>query len=198
MYKQFRALWNEFFVEDRHIKVGNDILTWPNIVTTMGIVGTGIYVYQFTTQSYAWFIPITVSIIGLSDLLDGFLARRLDQHSRLGKFIDPLRDKILALAVLVNLLYAKDVMLFIIPLLLAVVCELCILVQDVRGFTKKNVSRVHTIGKMRQAVTLVCMGIFLLQEYWFGMEFISIVALVWVIAFASVANFILTQVMSKK
>lgn len=50
----------------------------------------------------------------LSDGLDGYLARRLHQESRLGRFLDPLCDKIFLAVILVTLYYLEVIPLWIV------------------------------------------------------------------------------------
>lgn len=52
----------------------------------------------------AWIFVFAVFVIGaLSDLLDGYLARRLGQQTNLGRLIDPLADKFFMIAIFVSL-----------------------------------------------------------------------------------------------
>ena len=46
---------------------------------------------------------VTFAIAALSDMLDGWIARRFNQHSRLGSILDPLADKLLLLAAVIVL-----------------------------------------------------------------------------------------------
>ena len=71
-------------------KSTNEILTVPNLITGLRIVGT------FYFWLYFW-SPWVFVLVASLDFLDGFLARNLNQKSRLGETIDPLADKVLAL-----------------------------------------------------------------------------------------------------
>jgi CDP-diacylglycerol--glycerol-3-phosphate 3-phosphatidyltransferase len=57
--------------------------------------------------SFPFIALVLFLVIALSDALDGMLARRLNQVSSLGKFLDPLADKILVIAVLIVLVEQK-------------------------------------------------------------------------------------------
>jgi CDP-diacylglycerol--glycerol-3-phosphate 3-phosphatidyltransferase len=50
-----------------------------------------------------WVAAAVFALLALTDWLDGFIARRYGQGTELGKFLDPLADKILVLSVLVVL-----------------------------------------------------------------------------------------------
>jgi len=187
-----RALLKEFLIEDENTEVRSTVFTAPNVITCIGIAGIVFYVFQFTAEYYLKLIPITVFLIGLSDLLDGFLARRLNQHTYVGKFLDPFRDKMLMLAVLGNLLYLNyNNALLLIPLIAATVCEVIIIVQNTWYLRNRVSSRVHFTGKLRMLAVLVCIGIMLVEIYWFKTEYVPVVVLVWIIALLSVGRFIM-------
>lgn len=80
--------------------ISDDILTLPNLVT---IVGGLCSIYGIRNPDTIK--GIAALIIGeLSDKLDGSLANALDQRSKLGIKLDPIRDKIVAAAALLKLL----------------------------------------------------------------------------------------------
>lgn len=70
------------------------IWTIPNILTILRILLTPGFVMAYTSENFnlAW---ILFAIAGLTDALDGFLARIWDQRTRLGAMLDPLADKAL-------------------------------------------------------------------------------------------------------
>ncbi|MBU1248879.1 MAG: CDP-alcohol phosphatidyltransferase family protein [Proteobacteria bacterium] len=69
-------------------------LTIPNILTIIRILLTPGFVMAYSDQRFdlAWAL---FAVAGLTDALDGFLARVLKQRSWLGAILDPLADKIL-------------------------------------------------------------------------------------------------------
>lgn len=86
-------------------------MTISNIITISRLVLLPFIIYfLLTEQRLVAFVIMLVSLF--SDGLDGYLARRLNQESRLGKFLDPLCDKIFLAAVLITLLYIKAVPLW--------------------------------------------------------------------------------------
>ena len=88
-------------------------MTISNIITIARLVILPIIIYLILTeQRFAAFIVMLISL--LSDGLDGYLARRLNQESMLGRFLDPLCDKIFLAAVLLTLLYVGAIPLWIV------------------------------------------------------------------------------------
>ncbi len=72
----------------------------PNILTVFRIILVGVYVYFFLQGQYVLSIA-TYAVAFFSDVLDGYLARRNNWITKIGKVLDPLADKMLLLAVLI-------------------------------------------------------------------------------------------------
>jgi len=81
----------------------------PNALTLLRIVLIPVFIVAFYLP-VAWNYQaacLIFTLAALTDLLDGWLARRLNQTSRLGAFLDPVADKLMVGVVLV-LLVQKD------------------------------------------------------------------------------------------
>ena len=84
--------------------------TIPNILTWIRIAAIPLIVVLFYAP-FHWADPaagLLFAAAGITDSLDGYLARRLNQTSRLGAFLDPVADK-LVVAVALVLILSKDV-----------------------------------------------------------------------------------------
>jgi CDP-diacylglycerol--glycerol-3-phosphate 3-phosphatidyltransferase len=82
---------------------------WPNTLTWLRIGAIPLIVVLFY-MPYPWADPSTgllFAVAGITDSLDGYLARRLGQTSRLGAFLDPVADKLIVAIALV-LLVSRD------------------------------------------------------------------------------------------
>jgi len=82
---------------------------WPNTLTWLRIYAIPLIAVLFY-MPYPWADPsagLLFAAAGITDSLDGYLARRLGQTSRLGAFLDPVADK-LVVAVALVLLVSKD------------------------------------------------------------------------------------------
>jgi len=155
-------------------------LTVPNLITGMGILGVGLYVCLFLSARSLWLIPLVHIGILLTDAFDGAVADALDQHSRVGRFIDPLRDRMHALALIANLaLFESDIWAGVVIIAIA------------EGWVawlgyRKEIRGVHLIGKCRALVYWLSGLIALIQIYWLGITFVPIALLFGAMVGASV------------
>jgi cardiolipin synthase len=70
------------------------ILTAPNQLTLLRMIFLPFIVINLVKHDYKWALALFV-LAGLSDGLDGLLARRLHQQTVLGQYLDPIADKLL-------------------------------------------------------------------------------------------------------
>jgi len=87
----------------------------PNILTLLRILLTPLFVIFLLKHLY-FFALIVFTLAGISDGLDGFIARYLNQRTTLGAYLDPIADKLLLTAA-----YASLAILNIIPPWLTVI-----------------------------------------------------------------------------
>jgi len=78
----------------------------PNMITMVRFALIPIYAY-FILQHRLYEALAVVIIAGLSDVLDGYLARSRQQVTMIGKMLDPLADKVLMIAIIVSFLYLR-------------------------------------------------------------------------------------------
>lgn len=69
-------------------------LTIPNLLTLLRILLIPLFIWEILELNFT-FALIVFFIAGISDGLDGFLARRFNQQSKLGQVLDPIADKLL-------------------------------------------------------------------------------------------------------
>ena len=70
------------------------IVTLPNVLTIFRMVLIPIFVSLLFYQRFVWALTLFL-IAGVTDGLDGLLARRFDQQSQLGTILDPIADKLM-------------------------------------------------------------------------------------------------------
>ena len=77
------------------------IWTIPNILSLIRIILIPLIVYIYLFTNYSWLSGIFIIISGITDLLDGYIARKFNQISNLGKILDPIADKVTLLSILI-------------------------------------------------------------------------------------------------
>lgn len=90
--------------------MAHDLFKIPNLISLgrlVFVIPAGYFLARPEPSARVWAL-VFLTVAALSDFLDGFLARRLNQQTRLGLILDPLSDKILAAAVVVLLLVYRD------------------------------------------------------------------------------------------
>jgi len=102
------------------------------------------------------------AVASLTDWLDGFLARKLNQATELGAFLDPVADKLLVVVVLLVLLSAFPALLP--PVAIIVLREL--IVSALREWTAGRGRRVGVafLGKLKAAIQMLAIIALLLVE----------------------------------
>ena len=79
------------------------VWTIPNIISMLRLAGVPLFLWLVLgPEADAWALAVLM-ISGVTDFLDGYLARRLDQFSNLGEILDPVADRLYILAVVIGL-----------------------------------------------------------------------------------------------
>ena len=87
-------------------QVSTKVLTIPNLLTFLRMALIPVFAILLVYHREAWALAV-FTIAGVSDGVDGFIARRLNQESELGTIIDPIADKLLMTTAFVMLTLAS-------------------------------------------------------------------------------------------
>ncbi|GAA1835933.1 CDP-alcohol phosphatidyltransferase family protein [Agromyces salentinus] len=111
--------------------VGTEIWTIPNLLSMLRLLLVPPFLMAVVAGAYVLALVILV-VASLTDLLDGYLARRLGQITRLGQLLDPAADRLYIFAALVGLaanslvpwwivivIVSRDVFLLVLGIVLA-------------------------------------------------------------------------------
>jgi len=74
----------------------------PNLITLSRIALVPVLILVLVNRQYGWALAVFL-VAGISDALDGFLAKRLGAQSQIGAILDPAADKLLLVAAYVML-----------------------------------------------------------------------------------------------
>jgi cardiolipin synthase len=135
-------------VEVQETRVQTDrVLTIPNVLSMARLVGVPIFLWLILWPVFGgpnndgWAIVI-LGLSGVSDYLDGKLARRWGQISRLGQILDPAADRLYVVSTLVGLTWREILPLWITAVLVAreIFVGVVLLVLNRRGYGPLNVT----------------------------------------------------------
>ncbi|WP_422769556.1 CDP-alcohol phosphatidyltransferase family protein [Plantactinospora sp. WMMC1484] len=137
------------------------IFTVPNLISFVRLLGVPLFLYLLLVAEQEVAAVVVLAVGSLSDWVDGFVARRLGQVSRLGELLDPVADRLYILATLVALT-VRDV----VPWQFAI----ALLARDVLMTANLAVLRsygyrpppVHYLGKTATFVLLAAFPVLLL------------------------------------
>jgi len=136
------------------------IWTVPNQITFLRLGFLPIFLILISYEQYKWALLVLV-FAGLSDGIDGLLARELNQRSALGAYLDPIADKLLLSSSFVILAFEKKVAwwLTIIVLsrdvLILVVAVVIILISGYRPFPPSIFGKAATMFQIILVFTVV-------------------------------------------
>jgi len=74
----------------------------PNILTLIRVLLTPLFVILIINKYFEWAL-LTFAIAGITDGLDGLIARLTHQRTELGAYLDPIADKLLTFAAFISL-----------------------------------------------------------------------------------------------
>ncbi|HEX8865062.1 MAG TPA: CDP-alcohol phosphatidyltransferase family protein [Lentzea sp.] len=112
------------------------LLTIPNLLSVLRLAGVPLFLYLLLgPRADGWALLVLV-FAGLSDWLDGKLARWLDQMSNLGALLDPAADRLYVFCTLLAFVIRDIVPLWIALVLVGreVVVGICLLILRQRGW----------------------------------------------------------------
>ncbi len=155
-------------------------LTIPNLLTIFRIIAIPlIVVIYFSGLKYLnWYCWALFSLAGLSDALDGYLARKWNQTSKLGAFLDPVADKLLVAIML--LLVATNAQVqqavysefwFTVTVMVIIGREITVsaLREWMAELGKRANVAVSVVGKYKTGIQMVAIACLLFEHSLFGL-----------------------------
>ena len=133
----------------------------PNLLTLLRMLLIPVFVMLFYAPQ-GWSYPaaaIVFAIAGFTDWLDGYLARKLNQTTPFGAFLDPVADKLMVVFALVLLVEQNPHWWFSLPAMVIVISALREWMAEVGKRTSVAVS---FVGKIKTTIQMVAITGFLL------------------------------------
>ncbi|WP_372880744.1 CDP-diacylglycerol--glycerol-3-phosphate 3-phosphatidyltransferase [Psychromonas sp.] len=156
------------------------MLNIPNILTGFRIFLIPIFVLvYFLPFAWAGFAAALIFLIaGITDYLDGYLARKLDQHTAFGAFLDPVADKIMVAVALVMIVEHYAIIWITVPAMVMICRE--IIISALREWMAELGERasvaVSWLGKVKTAAQMTALFL-LIWQHSIEMEYIGFAAL---------------------
>ena len=167
------------------------VLNAPNLVTLSRIVLIPLLIGIFYLPD-EWLSEhgknVTATVIfifaGITDWLDGYLARRLNQMSAFGAFLDPVADKLIVVAALLALLYLKRVDVIVALIIVGREIAISALREWMAKVGQSASVAVAFIGKLKTVGQMIAIPLLLFYDplfdivdcYWLGTILINVAA----------------------
>lgn len=143
------------------------LMTWTRIVAIPLIVGVFYLPLDGATQNLA--ATIMFVLFALTDWLDGYLARRLNQTSAFGAFLDPVADKFLVCASLLVLVHLGRADVFVALIIIGREIAISALREWMAQIGAARSVAVHMIGKVKTTVQMVAIPFLLYDGSLYGL-----------------------------
>ena len=162
-------------------------MTYANQITVLRIflIPVMVLVFFLNQENPRYYLTSIFFIAAITDYLDGYLARKMNQVSKLGKFLDPVADKLLVVSSLLLLLVDKNNVIIFIPICIIVLRE--VLISALREWVaRENFKKpldVNNFGKLKTLFQMFSIGfllfngtVFTISTYMIGLYGIYIAA----------------------
>ena len=143
------------------------LLTWARIVAIPLIVAVFYLPLQDGTRNLV--ATVMFVVFALTDWLDGYLARKLNQTSAFGAFLDPVADKFLVCASLLILVHLHRVDVLIALVIIGREIAISSLREWMAQIGASRSVAVHMLGKLKTTVQLIAIPFLLFDGRLFGM-----------------------------
>ncbi|MFK8137123.1 MAG: CDP-diacylglycerol--glycerol-3-phosphate 3-phosphatidyltransferase [Bdellovibrionales bacterium] len=136
----------------------------PNLLTLTRIlmIPAMIWLLLAPTKDSLFTVAILFIIASITDYLDGWVARRYDLVSTLGKFLDPISDKLLVSSLLIMLIPLEVVS----PVLVILLISRDILIDGLRAVaaSERIIISAGQLGKWKTAIQMFCIPAVLISD----------------------------------
>ena len=127
--------------------------TAPNQLTLLRLIFVPFVIMNVMDGHYKWALGLFVAA-GLSDALDGLLARALHQKTRVGQYLDPIADKLLLSSMFLVLSFTRQipwrytVLVFSRDLSILVIAAALYATTNIRDFSPSVYGKMNTVAQV--------------------------------------------------
>ena len=166
-----------------------NILTFFRIIVSLAIpIGYWLVINfskNFNEEKFFLFLLILFILASISDFLDGFIARKWNQESDIGKILDPIADKLLVIISLIILIISfKDNPIIFFSSILIIFRE--ILISGLREITKSSglILNVTKLSKWKTAAQLGSIILLFLNIFYYNNPYDEFIFPLWIYTFS--------------
>ncbi|MFG6489538.1 CDP-diacylglycerol--glycerol-3-phosphate 3-phosphatidyltransferase [Roseateles sp. BYS78W] len=142
------------------------LLTWARIVAIPLIVG--VFYLDLVPALQNLVATALFIVVALTDWLDGYLARKLNQTSSFGAFLDPVADKLMVCSALLVLLKLQRVDAFVALVIIGREITISALREWMAQIGASRSVAVHMVGKLKTTAQMVAIPFLLYHGRLFG------------------------------
>lgn len=166
---------------------GRSSVSIPNLITLARILAVPVMVWAITAGELQVAFVLFL-LAGLSDLVDGYLAKRFGMATELGAYLDPLADKALIVSIYVTLGIAGAIPRWLV--ILVVSRDIMIVSAIILSWLVNNpvtlkphvVSKLNTVAQILLALVVLASLAFALDAWW------AVQALTWLVTILTLAS----------
>jgi len=144
-------------------EIGQESVNLPNVLTLFRIFLIPVFVLFFIepTPDGSLIAAVIFAVAAVTDLLDGYIARRTGQVTKLGKLLDPIADKLLVLSALILLVNIDRVSALVAILVIA--RELAVTGIRAIAAGERLILAAERTGKYKMALQVVAIVLLILE-----------------------------------
>ncbi len=146
------------------------LLTWARVIAIPLLVA----IYYAPFSNYAMMRDVLATVLfvvaAVTDWLDGYLARKWNQTSAFGAFLDPVADKLLVAACLIVLVHDQRVHGLIALIIIGREITISALREWMASIGARTAVAVNQLGKWKTAVQMVALPMLLFNSVFFGID----------------------------
>jgi CDP-diacylglycerol---glycerol-3-phosphate 3-phosphatidyltransferase len=171
------------------------MLNLPNILSLLRIalIPVLVGIFFLPNVSAPLWATIVFVVAAVTDWLDGYIARKWDQTSPFGAFIDPVADKLIVAVALVLILYKTPTWYILIPVIIIIGREITVsaLREWMAELGQRNAVKVSYVGKLKTTFQMISIGCLIFSKPLLGLPIFEIgIALLYVAAGLTLSSMI--------
>jgi CDP-diacylglycerol--glycerol-3-phosphate 3-phosphatidyltransferase len=162
------------------------LMTWTRIVAIPLIVG--VFYLNIPAVERNLIATVMFMVFAATDWLDGYLARKLNQASSFGAFLDPVADKFLVCATLLVLVHLQRADVFVALIIIGREIAISALREWMAQIGASRSVAVHMLGKVKTTVQMIAIPFLLFDDMLFGVIYTPLWGtwLIWISAILTV------------